>query len=195
MKVATNLSAFLSLAYALPLWSTSENAIPLETDNLDLFASNIGLGDISDITFPEANSAGTLYDPLASSSDPQNLFDGPWSSTGVPGSTDQLCSNDCPYLDFSTVPLGLDPDYGNAFGADLGSDGIFIPFDDLAERGSGREANKDLISLIPEDSEWERGSGREKPDIDENGLGNDDIFFSADDGTPISDAFDFSLFN
>lgn len=211
MKIVTYLCTFLSLAYAFPSFrkqhlvfrsSTLENAAPLAEDDLDLFASNIGPltspelspEDHSDITFTGTENSAILYDPLSSSSGPQNLFDNSLSSTGVSESTEQLCLENCPSLD-SSIPLGLGSDDGNIFGANLDSDGTFIPLEDQVgsgsgpetwievHRGSGREKYSQSISLVPEESERQQGPGKEAS-TDRRVIGND-MLFSADDPAPV----------
>lgn len=186
MKITINLCAFLSLAYALLLprkshlvsrSSTLGDATPLETDELDLSASNTGfltspellpgLGDASDITSMGTDNSAVLTDFLASSSGPLDPFDGSsnLNSIGVADSTQHLCPNDCPYSDTS-IPLGLDPGDGSNFGADPSSGGMFIPPDEQVapypgswlevHRGSGRREYLGLTALAPEESEKRR---------------------------------------
>lgn len=184
--------------------STLDNATPLEGDNLDLFASNTG-GDIPDITSTGSEIPANLYDSLASSSNPSDLFDSPLGSIGVLDSTEPLCSNDCPSLDSSTIPLGSDPDYGDIFGADLDLGGMLIPPDDPVGSGIGsglepwlevhRGSERKELDLLPADEE-RRGPGRETP-TDGNGPGNNNnILLSADEGTaPVSNMFESGLFS
>ena len=162
MKVVTFFYTFLSLAYSLPSSrkphlmlrsSTLKDAAPLVKDDLDLFASNIGPLDSSellegpDITSTGSDNVAILNDPLGSSINLPNSFDDSLSSAGMSEPTELLCLDNCQYPD-SSIPLGFGLDDGNIFGADLDSSGIFMPPDDPlgvglgnwieAERGSGR---------------------------------------------------------
>lgn len=198
MKVATSLCALLSLAYALPSprmprllprSSTSGDAATLNEDGLDLFDSNIGsltspelpagLGDASDITSTGIDGSATLSGPFAN--DPQNLLDSSLSATGGLDSTDLLCSGACQSSDLS-MPLGFNPDFGNMFETDEGSDGIYIPLDDA----EGSEPGTWVA--------FHRGSGRNKqPSLDGTGLGND-ILFMSDEDEAGSDPFGSNFF-
>lgn len=207
MKAGTYLYTFLSLAYALPSSrkphlifrsGTLENATPFANDDLDLFASNIRplaspeLPEGLDITSTGTDNSAILNDPLGSPSNPQNLFDDSLSSAGVPEPTELLCLDNCPD---SSIPLGLDLDDKNLFGADLDSGGIFIPPDDPlgigpgtwieVHRGSGRkdEGGSIPISMEINKDERQRGSGG-ATFTDGNGLGND-MLFSANDPVPV----------